>query len=385
MRARGAGPTRARLSRRPAPGPTLRLLLLVNSSASSVTPRTRVVIRRALAADHQVRYAETTRRGHASRLAQAAATDGLDAVVVLGGDGTVNEAANGLVGTTTGLGVLPGGSTNVFARAIGMAADPVEATGELLASLSEGPMTPIQVGEANGRYFLFHLGAGFDAAVVAEVEKRAAAKRYLGAALFVASAAATWAFRVERRDPWFSLRRLSPTRPGEDRGAGPEADRRAGPEADRRAAPAQRGGPSLPPPAAMNGRDAGVDGAEGGLVICLNTGPYTYLGTRPLDLLPGHRVLGGGASNGLGVVVFERISLPSLLAVTLSALRGSRQPLLRSSRVRSERAVEAIELVARRPLPYQVDGDYLGEAERIVVRCVPDALRLVLPPGARMP
>src|SRR5688500_14186112 len=114
----------------------MRLLLLVNSSASSVTPRSRVVIGKALSADHDVTVAETSRRGHATRLAQGAAADGYEVVVALGGDGTINEAANGLAGGPCALGVLPGGSTNVFARTIGLANDPVEATGQLLAALS---------------------------------------------------------------------------------------------------------------------------------------------------------------------------------------------------------------------------------------------------------
>src|ERR671912_1976787 len=114
----------------------MRVLLLVNSSASSVTPRSRVVIQKALSADHDVTLAETSRRGHATRLAQGAAADGVDVVVVLGGDGTLNEAANGLAGTETALAPLPGGSTNVFARTLGIADDPVEATGQLLSSLN---------------------------------------------------------------------------------------------------------------------------------------------------------------------------------------------------------------------------------------------------------
>src|SRR5688500_20375231 len=102
----------------------MRVLLLVNASASSVTARTRVVIAKALAADHDVDVAETSRRGHATRLAQGAAADGVDCVVVLGGDGTLNEAANGLAGSATALGVLPGGSTHVVARTTGMADEP---------------------------------------------------------------------------------------------------------------------------------------------------------------------------------------------------------------------------------------------------------------------
>src|SRR6476620_6432626 len=113
----------------------MNVLLLVNASASAVTARARVVIQKALAADHDVKVAETSRRGHATRLAQGAAATGTDVVVVLGGDGTLNEAANGLAGTSTALAALPGGSTNVFARTLGLPDDPVEATGVLLDAL----------------------------------------------------------------------------------------------------------------------------------------------------------------------------------------------------------------------------------------------------------
>src|SRR5213078_2347738 len=100
--------------------------------------------------------AETSRRGHAARLAQGAAAGGVELVVVLGGDGTLNEAANGLAGTTTALGVLPGGSTNVFARTIGMSNDPIEATGQLLNALGRNQIHRVGLGTVNGRYFLFN-------------------------------------------------------------------------------------------------------------------------------------------------------------------------------------------------------------------------------------
>src|SRR6185312_16629306 len=124
-------------------------MLLVNSSASSVTARGRVMIQKALSADHEVTLAETSRRGHATRLAQGAAADGVEVVVVLGGDGTLNEAANGLAGSATALAALPGGSTNVFARTIGTPPDPIEATGSLLAALARGSVRPIGLGSVN--------------------------------------------------------------------------------------------------------------------------------------------------------------------------------------------------------------------------------------------
>ena len=108
---------------------SVKIMFLVNPAASSVTPRTQVVIQKALSADHQVTLAETIRRDHATRLAREAAQNKYDLVVGLGGDGTSNEAANGVAGTSTALAILPGGSTNVFARTLGLPDDPVEATG----------------------------------------------------------------------------------------------------------------------------------------------------------------------------------------------------------------------------------------------------------------
>src|SRR5438045_2902160 len=146
----------------------MRLLLIVNETATAVTARRRVLVQRVLGADHKLEVEETSRRGHATRLARGAALDGVEVVVVLGGDGTLSEAADGLAGTTTALAPLPGGSTSVFARTIGVARDPLEATGQLLASLHRNSYRRIGVGCVNGRRFLFHTGLGFDAAVVAQ-------------------------------------------------------------------------------------------------------------------------------------------------------------------------------------------------------------------------
>ncbi len=215
----------------------MRVLLLVNSSASSVTARTRVVIQKALSADHEVTFAETSRRGHAARLAQGAAATGTELVVVLGGDGTLNEAANGLAGSSCALAPLPGGSTNVFARTIGLPNDPIEATGALLDALARGSIRRVGLGSVNGRYFLFHVGMGFDAAVVAQVERRAGFKRYASHPLFIWAGFATWMRHYDRSRPRFAVH---------------FAD------------------------------GAVVDDAY--ICICLNTNPYTFLGNRPLDL-----------------------------------------------------------------------------------------------------
>ena len=176
----------------------MRIVMLVNSAASSVTGRRRVVIHKALSADHDVTTIETVRRGHATRLARAAASQNADLVVVLGGDGTLNEAANGLAGTDTALAALPGGSTNVFARIIGVPDDPVEAVGQLLDALDRDAVADIGLGMADGRYFLFTAAS---ASTLRWLNWwRAAGRGSAGAGhpLFIYAAITTWAQRAIR-------------------------------------------------------------------------------------------------------------------------------------------------------------------------------------------
>ena len=304
----------------------MRLLLLVNASASAVTARGRVVIQKALSADHDVTVAETSRRGHATRLAQGAAADGVDVVVVLGGDGTLNEAANGLAGTSTALGVLPGGSTNVFARTIGMTNDPIEATGELLAALARGSRQRIGLGSINGRYFLFHVGLGFDAAVVEQVERRGALKRYAGHPLFVYAGFDTWFRHYDKTRPRFSVHY-------------------------------------------PDGRT--IDDAY--FAICLKRSPYTYLGNIPLDIAPEATF-----DRGLVMVTFRTLRFATMLRIVGAALR-SPGSLRGQKKLSFETDVEALTVVGHGPFPYQVDGDFLGETERLELRHERDCLDLILP------
>jgi diacylglycerol kinase family enzyme len=307
----------------------VKVLLLVNSSASSVTPRSRVVIGKALSADHDVTVAETSRRGHAARLAQGAAADGTDVVIVLGGDGTLNEAANGLAGTATALAPLPGGSTNVFARTIGLPNDPIEATGVLLDALARRSIRRVGLGSVNGRYFLFHTGVGFDAAVVEQVERRSGLKRYAGHPLFVYAGFDTWIRHYDRSAPRFAVHH--------------------------------------------------ADGSvidDGYLTIVLNTNPYTFLGDRPLDLAPEATL-----DRGLSAVTLRTLALGRMLQVIGGVLGSSRG--VRSSRWLDHRSdIDGLTIRAYGPVPYQVDGDHLGDAEVLEFRHEPEVLDLVLPEPA---
>ena len=303
----------------------MRLMLIVNTRASSVTPRARVVVQRALSGDHDVVCKETNRPGHAARLAQGAAADHFDAVIVLGGDGTLNEAVNGLAGSATALGALPGGSTNVFARTVGTASDPVEATDQLLAALAKGSVERVGLGQANGRYFLLHAGIGFDAAVVATVERRSALKRYTGPAAFVAAALSCWAGGYDRRHPAFSV---------------------------------------------LAG-EASIVGAY--FSICLNSDPYTFLGNRPLRVAPGTHL-----SRPLSLVTFDKLTLATLLPVLVAALGKGAKPNKRGH-FTTVRDLKSAAVVGSRPVPYQLDGEYAGEAQRIELSWSSEELLIVVP------
>src|SRR5437764_9184186 len=112
--------------------PSKRMLVLVNPYATTVSDRLKNLVVYALQGRYDVESIDTTGRGHASALAREAAHEGYDVVVAFGGDGTVNEAANGLAGSPTPLTCLPGGATNVYARMLGIPNEIVDATEHLL-------------------------------------------------------------------------------------------------------------------------------------------------------------------------------------------------------------------------------------------------------------
>lgn len=293
-----------------------------------MTARNTIIVHRRLSRGHTVEILETNRRGHATRLASEAAMRGVDVVVAFGGDGTLNEVATGIAGTDAALGVLPGGSTNVFARTLGMPNDPIKAVELLARGIANVDIRPIGLGRANGRFFCFHAGIGYDAAVVKSVERRGYLKRWLGHPLFVSAAINTWVREYDRNQPHFRL---------EASGHTPISD--------------------------------------GYFSIVLNTNPYTYLGSRPLDLSPAATL-----DNSLVVVTFRTLNMLPVLLGLGSALRGG--GVKPTADLVEWRHVDSVVISNAHPFPYQLDGDYLGETGRLEIEHVPDAVRLVFPGSA---
>lgn len=313
----------------------VQIRLVVNPHASTTTPERSRAVELALASRHAVSVATTERRDHATELARQAVLDGVDAVAVLGGDGTLNEVANALVGTQVTLLALPGGGTNVFCRTIGLPDDPVASAGVLLEGLEQGRTRRIGVGTIDGtglggrdhRHFVFHTGVGWDAAVVAVVEHHARWKRRLGHALFIYAGLRTFFRTYDRRRPHFRLE-----------------------------------------------LDDGTKVHDAFFAIVMNSDPYTFVGHRPFVIDPGN-----DATTPFTVVVLRSMRIRHFLAIMAGALRGKGLKERPSLVIR--RNIGALTVRRTTSLPYQVDGDHLGDAAELRMSYRPDALTVAVPEG----
>jgi diacylglycerol kinase family enzyme len=314
----------------------MRALLVVNPKATTTSERSRDILVRALRSQVDLRVAYTKRRGHAATLAREAARDGVDVVVTLGGDGTVNEVANGLMTAEATavepartaeqrpcLAVVPGGSTNVFARALGLPRDWAEGTYVILEALREGRTRTIGLGRADDRYFTFCAGLGLDAEVIRRVERARLRGKPSTPWLYLRATFWQYFTETERRTPLITLER-----------------------------------PEEP--------------IEIGLatVVVQNTAPWTYLGDRPVDTCPT-----ASFDTGLDVFGMKLLRVPSTARVAAQLLR--RRPELTGRHVLSLHDVEDFVLRSTRPLAFQLDGDYLGERGKVEFVAVPQALRVV--------
>ena len=299
-----------------------RVLLLVNPRARSYSPATVRVIAKAFGADFDVQLEETVGRGHGAERARAAVAEGFDMVVVLSGDGVINEVVNGLAGTDTALGVLPGGATNVLARNLGVPLDPMEAAESFIDLATASKARRIPLGSANDRYFVVNCGIGMDAAIMAKVERKAPSTRnsHEREAFF---AAITEINRyVGKRDPHLTLR---------------------------------------------------IDGTlelAAISVLIANIAPYAYFKSVGLKLHPDATL-----SEGLDVLAVKQLPRTSLPKVTYEMFLGGKLDSVRD--VAYAHDVKTCEIAGVKPFPVQVDGEYVGEFDVLDVRLHPEALWVV--------
>src|ERR671916_64839 len=174
------------------PMPTRRMLVIVNPYATTMSVRLKNLVVYALQGRFDVEAVDTQRKEHAIELCREAADEGYDVVVAFGGDGTVNEAANGLAGSSTPLTVLPGGSTNVYCRTLGIPEDVVDATEHLLRMADQFEPRRVDLGRVNGRAFVMSCGVGLDASVVQRVDAHPKLKTRLSEYYFTYAALATF-------------------------------------------------------------------------------------------------------------------------------------------------------------------------------------------------
>lgn len=300
-----------------------KVMLISNAKAGSVTAATREVILKALQADFKVEAADTARRDHASDLAADAVDRDFDAVVAFGGDGTINEAMQPLVGTELSFGFIPGGSTNVAARSLGLPRDPVDATAFIAHKLHEAAPRRVNVGRFDSRYFLFSVGMGLDAEVVKRVEADPEAKR--------------------KRGEWFFLSQAF----------------RAGLTEYRTTKPR------------LTISVDGYDPYDLILAICCNARPFTYFKRYAVDVCPEAEL--EKRLDFYGLTKLRATTVPRLISGLFATGAHTRW---RSGRYHHD--VGGATFSAAVPTPVQVDGDYIGERTSGRIELVPQALDLLV-------
>ncbi|MEU1468348.1 diacylglycerol kinase family protein [Streptomyces sp. NPDC005761] len=322
----------------------MRALLVVNPAATTTSARTRDVLIHALASEMKLEAVSTEYRGHARDLGRRAAdSDDIDLVVALGGDGTVNEVVNGLlhngpdIDNLPKLAVVPGGSTNVFARALGLPNDAVEATGAILDALANRTERTVGLGLAAGtpgtedesvpeRWFTFCAGLGFDAGVIGRVEQQRERGKRSTHALYVRQVMRQFLEEPHRRQGLITLE--------------------------------------------VPGQEPVTDLA---LSIICNTAPWTYLGNRPMYASPK-----ASFDTALDVLGLQRLSTAAVARYATQLLTSSPEKGPRGKHAVSLHDLTDFTLHSKAPLPFQMDGDHLGLRTSVTFTGVRRALRVIV-------
>jgi diacylglycerol kinase family enzyme len=302
-----------------------RMLVIVNPYATTMSDRLKHLVVYALQGRYDVHAVDTQCRGHCTDICREAALEGYDVVVAFGGDGTVNEAANGLAGSETPLTCLPGGSNNVYSKVLGIPTDVVDATEHLLRMADAWQPRSADLGRVNDRWFTFSAGMGLDASVVERVDAHPLRKARWGAWYFTEVAVATFLRRYVVGPPKLEV---------------------------------VAGGRTL----------------RGVSLFLQNAERYTYFKDRPVSIVES----AGIASGDLGGAVLVRANPIDVPTVAFRALSGA-------AKVARHRQIEAFagvhEVTVRsldgRPVPVQVDGDHLGDEVEATFTVAPGALRVV--------
>lgn len=303
-----------------------RMLVIVNPYATTVSDRLRNLVVYALQGRYDVTAIDTERRDHATALSREAAHEGYDAVVTFGGDGTVNEAVNGLIGSDTPIFPLPGGNTNVLCRMLGIPNEIVDATEHLLGLADRWEVRHIDLPLVNDRAFTFSSGLGLDATVVRRVDARPKLKARFGPWFFT-SAGITSFFK----DYLVNAPRMDVV------------------------------------------TDAGEE-TSGVTVIVQNGDPYTYFRDRPVSLAEDATL----DSGTLSALVLERVSPLDVPTIAARAL-VKRLRLAKHRHIAQYTGVHQVTIRSRdgRAIPLQVDGDYVGAVTEAVYTLRPGALAVV--------
>jgi diacylglycerol kinase family enzyme len=318
--------------RRPGRRPTKkRMLIIVNPYATTVSDRLKNLVVYALQGRYEVEAVLTEAQNHATEIGREACGGGYDVVVAFGGDGTLNEVANGVAGTDVPVAILPGGSTNVVCRTLGIPNDVVDATEHLLALADAWAPRKVDLGVVDDRYFVFSCGAGIDATVVRRVDAHPRLKATAGPYYY------SWAAVS-------ALYRNYMVRPVRLR-------------------------------VEVEGRSA-----EGVTALAQNSDPLTYFGRRPIRVCEGIAIDDGKLALGVLQRAAQR-DMPTLIP----RLFSEKRPAARHRQIEQVEHVTAATVSSlsetrdgtTRPFPVQVDGDYIGERTRIELGIAPGALTIV--------
>ncbi len=320
----GSGKTRKQAKKR--------MLLIVNPYATTVSDRLKNLVVYALQGRYEVETVATEAQNHATEIGREVRDHGYDVVVAFGGDGTLNEVANGLAGTDVPVSVLPGGSTNVVCRTLGIPNDVVDATEHLLALLDEWSPRRIDLGKAGERHFVFSCGVGIDATVVKRVD------------------------------------------------AHPRLKSRAGPYYYSWAAISAFYRQYIVNPVRLRVEIDGDEAIEGVTALAQNSDPFTYFASRPIRVCEGVEIDDGTLSLGVLKRAAQR-DMPTLIP----RLFGEKRPAARHRQIGHFEGVRAASIASTsatkngiaRPFPVQVDGDYIGEKTQLQLSVSPGALTVV--------